>query len=105
MGSIQDPHGYLPAVPNQGPGYAESFRRMGFWTRFYRAISHSERGFPIEPLQLPRIVQVSLDRWPLPDWMTGPPPQGSIAIPFPLQEAAFGHLDPYTCRMSSPKMN
>jgi hypothetical protein len=41
-GSIQDPRGYLGAVSDQGPGYAEYFGRMGLRTRFHQAVFHSE---------------------------------------------------------------
>jgi hypothetical protein len=37
---IQGPHGYLPAVSNQGPDYVESFGRMGLRTRSYQSIFH-----------------------------------------------------------------
>jgi hypothetical protein len=60
-----------------------------------------------DPFPLPRIMQASPDHWPLPGWKARAPPRGSIKIPLPLRDAAFGTLDPwiYACRMSIPKIN
>jgi hypothetical protein len=61
MGSTHDPHGYLSAVSDKGTGYVESIERMSPRTRFYQAIFHSEGA-------LPRIVEISPNHWPRPDW-------------------------------------
>jgi hypothetical protein len=43
--SLQDNNGYLPAVSDPDPGYAEPFGRMGLRIRFYRTIFQSECAF------------------------------------------------------------
>jgi hypothetical protein len=43
ISSIQSPHWYHLAVSDNGPGYVESFGRVGLWTKFYQVIFHSER--------------------------------------------------------------
>jgi hypothetical protein len=65
-GSIQDPHGYLPAVLDQDPTHHHSLA----------------------------LYRLSLDHWPLPSWKVRVLTLGSIAIPLPLQDAAFGALGP-----------
>jgi hypothetical protein len=42
LGSIQDPHGHLLAVLDQGPGCIGFFGWTGVRTRFYHVIFHSE---------------------------------------------------------------
>jgi hypothetical protein len=92
MGSIQDPQRYLSAILVQGPGYVESFGQMGLQTRLYQATFHSEGALQSNHHHS-HTVQVSADHWPLPGWKAGPR-LGSIAMPLPLQHAAFGALGP-----------
>jgi hypothetical protein len=93
MGSVQDPHRYLPAVLDQGPCYIESFRSMGLQMEFYQVIFYSKGALQSSHHHSHSIVQVSPHPWP-PGCKAEAPPPSSIVIPLPLQDAAFGALGP-----------
>jgi hypothetical protein len=76
--SIQDPHGYLAAVSNQDPGYAESFGLMCLRTRFSQVIFHFE-GHSTLGITNP-LHYVGINHWSLPGRKVGVRSWGSIAI-------------------------
>jgi hypothetical protein len=91
-GRIQDPHGYLPAVLDQGPWYVESFWRSGLRTRFYQIFFRCV-GFCNRAVNTPS--HCSGISWPLAITSREGrgPTRGFITMSLPPQDAAFGTLD------------
>jgi hypothetical protein len=107
LGSIWDPHRYLPVVSDQGPGLIV-LREQGPPGLVPPAHFPLCGGSPIKPSLFLRTVQVSHDHYPLQDWKDGAPVRGSIAILHLLQDAALGTLSQQTHhrrRISKPWMN